>query len=149
MELTGGCLCGAIRYRLSEAPRTVVSCWCRVCQYIGGGSGTVNAVFSASAVSIDGQLNEHLIAADSGYDVVRRFCSVCGTHVVATSGAFPGVIFVRVGTLDDPESVRPSATMWTSSAPSWASIDRTLPCMETQPPPEDVGGRTYGQYSDR
>jgi hypothetical protein len=135
MALTGGCLCAAIRYRVSEAPRSVVSCWCRVCQYIGAGSGTVNAVFDASAVSVQGKLAEHLITADSGYVVARRFCPLCGTHVVATSEAFPGVIFVRVGSLDDPESVSPSVTMWASSAPSWASIDAALPRMETQPSP--------------
>lgn len=135
MELTGGCLCGAIRYRLSESPRRVVSCWCRVCQYIGAGGGTVSAIFNASAVSIHGALNGHLITADSGHVVERRFCPQCGTHVIATSGAFPGVIFIRVGTLDDLESVQPSVTMWTSSAPSWASIDPTLPRMDTQPPP--------------
>jgi len=135
MELTGRCLCGAIRYRLSEPPRKVVSCWCRVCQYIGAGGGTVSAIFNASAVSIHGELNGHFTTADSGHVVERRYCLRCGTHVMATSGAFPDVIFIRVGTLDDPGSVRPSVTMWTSSAPSWACVDPTLPRMATQPPP--------------
>src|SRR5579871_1122082 len=135
MELTGKCLCGAIRYRATEQPRTVVACWCRVCQYIGGGGGTVNAIFNASAVSLSGETSEHRLEADSGYVVARRFCAKCGTHIVATSAAFPGVIFIRVGTLDDPECARPSVTMWTSSAPSWASIDPAVPRMDTQPLP--------------
>jgi hypothetical protein len=44
-------------------------------------------------------------------------------------------VFVRAGTLDDPEIARPSLTIWTASAPSWACIDERLPKAERQPPP--------------
>jgi hypothetical protein len=134
VELTGGCLCGAVRYRLSAPPLRVLSCWCRVCQYIGAGSGTVSATFKASSVSVEGELREDRRNADSGQVVSRQFCPTCGTHVLASSAAFPSLIFVRVGTLDDPESVRPSVTMWAASAPSWAPVDPALPRMDRQPP---------------
>jgi hypothetical protein len=44
-------------------------------------------------------------------------------------------LFLRAGTLDDPELGRPDVTIWTSAAPSWACIAEDVPRVETQPPP--------------
>jgi hypothetical protein len=44
-------------------------------------------------------------------------------------------MFVRAGSLDDPELARPSATIWASMAPSWGCIAESLPRIEAQPPP--------------
>ena len=49
--------------------------------------------------------------------------------------ARPHLIFVRAGTLDDPEIGRPLASIWLSQAPSWACIDDQLPRFDGQPPP--------------
>ena len=56
-------------------------------------------------------------------------------YSISASEARPHLIFVRAGTLDDRELVRPSVTIWTSSAPSWACFDERLPKVERQPPP--------------
>jgi hypothetical protein len=135
MEITGGCLCRAVRYRISAAPIATRVCWCRLCQYLGAGSGTVNACFPADALSVDGELRDFPSVADSGNVMHRRFCPRCGTQVFSAAEARPPLIFVRAGTLDDPEVVRPAATIWTSQAPTWACIDATLPQAAAQPPP--------------
>ena len=135
MELTGGCLCKAVRYRASERPILARSCWSRMCQYIGAGSSTVNAMFNTAALQVQGTLSQYDTVADSGNHMHWRFCPKCGTHVLATSERRPHLTVVRVGTLDDPECVRPGATIWTSMAPSWAPIDPKLPKVEQQPPP--------------
>ena len=135
MEITGGCLCRAVRYSISAAPIVTRTCWCRVCQYIGAGGGTVNTCFPSAALKIGGELREVRMVADSGNVSHRRFCPACGTHLFSASEARPHLIFVRAGTLDDPEVARPAMTIWTSSAPSWACIDERLPKVERQPPP--------------
>jgi hypothetical protein len=134
-EFTGGCLCGAVRYRVTAPPVTVRVCWCRTCQYLGAGGGTVNALFLTSALSVDGILAEYAMVADSGNAMRRRFCAKCGTQVLVNSAARPQFTGIRVGTLDDPGAVTPVATIWTSSAPPWAAIDPNLPQVERQPPP--------------
>ena len=53
MTITGGCRCGAVRYTIEAEPLFARHCWCRDCQYIGAGSGTVN-VFFASEKGFDG-----------------------------------------------------------------------------------------------
>ena len=135
MNITGGCLCRAVRYRISAAPIVTRVCWCRLCQYLGSGNGTVNACFPSGAVSVDGELRDFRSVADSGNVMHRRFCPACGTQVFSEAEARPHLVFVRAGTLDDREVARPAATIWTSQAPSWASLDPSLPCIERQPPP--------------
>src|SRR5216110_3256217 len=98
MEITGGCLCRAVRYSISAAPIVTRTCWCRVCQYLGAGNATVNACFPSAALTVSGEL--------------RDYCLI-----------------------DDRELARPSVTIWTSSAPSWACFDERLPKVERQPPP--------------
>jgi hypothetical protein len=135
MDISGGCLCRAVRYRISAAPILTRICWCRLCQYLSAGGGTVNACFPADAINVQGELRDFLSVADSGNVMHRRFCPVCGTQLFSGAEARPHLIFVRAGTLDDPELVKPAATIWTSQAPSWACIDQTLPRVASQPPP--------------
>ncbi len=134
-DFTGGCLCGAVRYRVAAAPVAARACWCRACQYVGAGSGTVNAIFPTAALRIEGVLAEYASLADSGSRMRRRFCPRCGTSMFANSEARPQFTGVRVGTLDDPNRIKPEATIWTSAAPPWAAFDPALPCFEGQPPP--------------
>ncbi len=135
MEVTGGCLCKAVRYRITAAPLVTRVCWCRVCQYLAAGSGTVNTCFPSNAITIEGQLADYPLIADSGNTMHRRFCPVCGTQVFSEAESRPHLIFVRSGTLDDPQIAKPSATIWVSSAPTWACIDESIPRFEGQPPP--------------
>ena len=98
-------------------------------------SGTVNVAFHSKALSVEGELGEHVAIADSGSRMHREFCRTCGTHLFSASEARPHLVFVRVGTLDDPELVRPDQTCWTASAPGWACFDERLPQVERQAPP--------------
>lgn len=135
MQISGGCLCKSVRYRVGAEPLVTRVCWCRVCQYIGAGSGTVNVCFPSAAVVIDGELRDYPSTADSGTAMHRRFCPRCGTHLFSEAESRPHLIFVRAGTLDDPNVAKPSMTIWTSQAPAWACMDSELPKVERQPPP--------------
>lgn len=133
--ITGGCLCGAVRFRASEPPITARVCWCRDCQRIGAGGPTINAAFRTASFTVEGTLKDYESVADSGNKMHRRFCPTCGTHLFSAAESRPHLVFVRAGALDDPEIAKPVATIWTASAPSWACIDNTLPQIPGQPPP--------------
>ena len=133
--IAGGCLCRAIRYEIDSPPLVTRVCWCRLCQYLGAGSGTVNLLFKAADVALTGTLSAYECVSDSGNRMRRGFCPKCGTPVTSAALSRPDLIILRAGTLDDPEIAQPSVTIWTGSAPSWACFDPDLPMVEGQPPP--------------
>jgi len=133
-ERTGRCLCGNVTYRLAADPVVSRICWCRDCQHISS-NGTVNAIFPTESIEISGVPVEYTSAGDSGNHVTRRFCARCGSHLFADSTGRPGLTVVRLGTLDDPSSIKPSANIWGASAPSWACLDGALERVERQPLP--------------
>ncbi len=135
MKIEGGCLCRAVRYLSTAAPLVTRVCWCRTCQYIGAGSGTVNTCFRTASFSISGSTRDYRSTADSGNAMHRRFCPDCGVHLFSSAESRPQLIFVRTGTLDDPELLPPAVSIWTAQAPGWACIDPMLPRIEGQPPP--------------
>lgn len=135
MVITGGCYCGAVRYTVGAPPIATRVCWCRDCQYLAAGSGTVNVVFAAAAFSVIGPLRDYASSADSGNRMHRQFCERCGTPVTSAAESRPHLVIIRAGTLDDPELAQPSLTIWTDSAPSWACIDADTPSTPRQPPP--------------
>jgi hypothetical protein len=121
-------------YAIEAEPLVVRTCWCTDCQKFAAGSATVNVVFPAEAVMIEGTLSDYASVAGSGNIMHRGFCPTCGTPVTTGSEARPHLLAVRGGTLDNPELARPEITIWTKSAPSWAVFDPDIPQEETQPP---------------
>src|SRR5579871_2553633 len=114
MQITGGCLCRAVRYEIKSEPVAAVTCWCRACQYLAAGSSTVNLIVDKESVSVTGVLASYESLADSGNKMVRRFCPHCGTPVFSDSSGRPKFTVLRAGTLDDPEIAKPSRAIWVS-----------------------------------
>jgi hypothetical protein len=94
-----------------------------------------NLLVAAEGLTVSGTLSEHTKKSDSGNDVTRQFCPICGTHLFAKSSARPQFRVVRAGNLDDPSSVKPSVNIWAKSAPNWACLDPALERVDQQPTP--------------
>jgi hypothetical protein len=127
-----------VRYRADAEPITTRQCWCRLCQYLGGGNSMVNICFATSSFTIERGLDvmrDFVSIADSGNELHRRFCTICGTPMFSEAAARPHLIFARAGTLDDPNIAKPAMAIWTAQAPVWACIDPALPKIGKQPPP--------------
>lgn len=122
-----GCLCGAVRITIEAEPLLARQCLCRLCQYLSGGAGTVNLLFPAQAVQVEGAVRWHDSVADSGNAMQRGFCPTCGTPLLSRALARPHQMIVRAGALDDPSLMAPQMVIWTQEAPDWACIDPALP----------------------
>lgn len=135
MAHDGGCLCGAVRISIDAEPMAARMCWCRLCQFLGGGSATVNVCFPADKVTTTGEVRWHESIADSGNAMKRGFCPECGTPLFSVAASRPHLAFIRAGALDDPSLLAPQAVIWTDAAPHWAHFDPGLPQHPQQIPP--------------
>jgi hypothetical protein len=133
--IRGGCLCRAVRFDIDAEPLAARTCWCRLCQYLGGGTATVNVCFPTDKVRISGEVRYHQSVADSGNVMQRGFCPSCGTPLTSAAESRPHLVFIRAGALDDPNLKAPEATIWTDQAPRWALISDDIPRHPAQIPP--------------
>jgi len=130
----GGCACRAIRYRLREEPLIVHACHCRDCQVLTGSAFAINLWIERQFVERSGaEPRRSTLRAGSGAGHDVFFCEACGTTLWSHYHAPPGdTLFVRGGTLDDPDSVAPDAHIFTRTKVPWHVLPdgaRAFPAM--------------------
>lgn len=121
-SITGGCLCGAVRYRCEEKPQSMGLCQCERCQRQSGSAFLIATVFRAEAVTIDGNLSVFSAADDDGNALRRHFCPRCGSAVMITLDRYPAIRSIMGGTLDDKSWLKPDFSLWTSNGQPWLSL---------------------------
>jgi hypothetical protein len=126
-HLTGGCQCGAIRYVLLSAPLKVSVCHCRMCQKASG--GPLMAFARVAKESLRWTRGQPAAFHSSNF-VERHFCSACGTPLTYNWIEGPN-ISVSLGSLDDPEAVRPILQYSVEHTLSWFRSIGDLPGKRT------------------
>jgi hypothetical protein len=122
---TGGCLCGAVRYAVEGEPRETVHCHCRICQKSSGAAFITWATFAKSSFDYLPLGNKLGMHRSSKY-ATREFCPACGSQLVFR-GDWDSTLDVAVGTLDEPDSVTPTANTWVTARRAWMhGFDRNL-----------------------
>jgi hypothetical protein len=121
----GGCLCGAIRFRVSGTATSRCYCHCRSCRLASGAPFVAWATFPAAGFQpLRGELARHR----SSDAVTRGFCASCGTSVTYRDRARPEELDVALATLDAPASLAPECHIWVSHRLPWVALDDGLPC---------------------
>ena len=134
--LTGGCLCGAIRYELATPVETLVACYCSDCRHASGTAASINARVAASAFRIvSGKTRIFAKAADSGRLLHRHFCSDCGSPIYSQHADGPEMVILKAGSLDSDAGMKIGANIWARSRPQWGMIDISVPTFEAGRPP--------------
>ena len=130
--LTGGCLCGAIRYTIDAQVTGLRACHCKNCQKHSGTGGTVNAVVPTDKFKITKGTTKNYrdSATQSGRTLSRHFCAECGSSIYSQRHPDPGFVVVRAGSLDDSSGMKVTGGILTATAPSWVHID---PASERHP----------------
>jgi hypothetical protein len=125
----GGCTCGAVRYRLTQAPLFVHCCHCRWCQRETGSAFVLNALIESSCVTLlQGSPEAVPTPSNSGKGQTILRCPQC--HVAVWShyaGGGTAFTFVRVGTLDDPDRCPPDVHIYTLSKQPWVLLPPDTP----------------------
>jgi hypothetical protein len=130
-NIEGGCLCGAVRYRIQGAPLVSGTCQCRSCR-------------KASAAAIVPWIqvqSEHFaltagrpVEFKSSPPVTRTFCGRCGTPLTYWNTSYGGKIDVTTCSLDDPDAFPPMGHVWTSHKLRWVKLADGLPSFEEGTP---------------
>jgi hypothetical protein len=132
--LTGGCLCGAVRYTVSADTIFAGKCYCEDCRKTSGtGHSSVFAVPSP-AVSITGKLTEYTKSGGSGQPMTRGFCPTCGSRITGVAAVMPGVTMLTASSLDDPEQFVSQMSIYCSRAPGWDRPPADAPVFPEMPP---------------
>jgi hypothetical protein len=120
MSLTGGCLCGAIRYVANGTPYHVSHCHCSMCRRASG----------APFVSWFSLRSKELTWAQgapkwyrSSKKAQRAFCADCGTALTYQRFDRPDELDITICSLDEPERLTPEDHVWASSKLAWIGSD--------------------------
>ncbi len=125
-SITGGCLCGAIRYESTKAPHNAGYCHCTMCQKgLGNLFGTFVSFKTASFRYLTHEPNWY-VRSDR---IKRGFCGICGSPI-AYQQPDTDQVAIWIGTLDDPESYEPRVHVHTDTKISWVDIHPNLPMNE-------------------
>jgi hypothetical protein len=126
--IEGGCGCRAVRYRMATAPMFVHACHCRWCQRETGTAFALNAMIEADRVELlQGQPEMTDTPSQSGRGQKIWRCPSCKVAVWSNyGGGGDKVRFVRVGTLDDPDSCPPDMHIFTMSKQPWVVIPEAM-----------------------
>jgi len=115
--LNGSCLCGGVAYEVEADLSRIAHCHCRTCRKTHGAAfSSVTAVPREKFRWTKGA--ELLGAFESSPGKFRRFCTKCGSHVMAERVAQPTVL-LRLGCLDTTVGERPQVHIWRSEGASW------------------------------
>ncbi|MEA3107596.1 MAG: hypothetical protein QOI88_2201 [Gammaproteobacteria bacterium] len=127
----GGCTCGFVRYRMDGSPLFVHCCHCRWCQRETGGAFAHNALIEADRVALlQGRVDVIDTPSASGKGQKISRCPHCHTAVWSNySGAGDVIHFLRVGSLDEPDSWPPDIHIYTTSKQPWVILPPGIPAV--------------------
>jgi len=120
----GGCLCSAVRYRVSGAPVATGTCHCNTCRKASAAPSVAWVTFRRSNFQVT--TGEPTVFRSSP-GVERTFCSRCGTPLTYANEADPDTIDVTTGSLDDPSLYPPSKEVWLEHKLAWSASDAAIP----------------------
>jgi hypothetical protein len=121
--ISGGCLCGAVRYEARGELRNITHCHCADCRRSGGAPFVTWASFKRSDFRFtSGQPRELKWAGR-----LRSFCPRCGTPLTFLAGPEAEEVDVTVCSFDHPEAVMPSDHTWIEDRLPWVHLADQLP----------------------
>lgn len=134
--LTGGCLCGAVRYEIDGEPVRMANCHCDNCRRTTGSAFGTSLFFKAEDIKVtQGETKKFEHGTDAGNTQSKQFCENCGSPIFASSTASGhSILGVRIGSFDDAPNRSADMSVFTAKAlPNILQSD-DIPCFEGSPP---------------
>jgi hypothetical protein len=132
-SMQGSCLCGGVRFEVTEPFVGVVHCHCASCKKLSGGGGTTSGLVATSAIHV--LAGEELLRTFQPADgKAKTFCSACGSNVFGAGYPESEASAVRLTTLDAGLEQEPRAHIFVRSVASWETLPEDgLPRFDERP----------------
>lgn len=141
VPVTGGCLCGAIRYKVSGPVLDTNFCHCRMCQRFTGSPVSAGSVYASDALVITKGAPKYYRSSPFAE---RGFCETCGSSLFyrptlpAVTPDWENWILVFTGTLDNPVPNAPTWHLGIESQMPWLDIHHAPKRLRSQDCPDLV-----------
>ena len=119
----GGCLCSAIRFRISGEPVFSSICHCVTCRRASAAPSVAWLTFDRSQVEI---LSGDPRTYRSSQGVLRQFCGTCGSQISYDCATSPTMIEITTASLDNPNLFPPTMEVWLEHRLSWQNANQLL-----------------------
>ena len=120
-SLHGSCLCGGVKFEVTDSPDTLRHCHCESCKKLSGGTGTMNGRVRSSAIHIlDGE--DLLQTFEPPGGSAKTFCRTCGSNLFGGGWPKSEMTSVRASAIDDDLAARPSAHLYVRSLAEWETL---------------------------
>jgi hypothetical protein len=132
MTLTGGCLCGAVRFETSEQPQWIVHCHCEPCRKASGAAFLSGLMYRGEAIRWTGETNGY----ESSPGIWRVFCGSCGGSLAFRQDAAPEKDVLLLGAFDDPSKIEIHDNVnhiFAERELAWLHVDDGFPRVEGIP----------------
>lgn len=117
------CACNKVQFEFDNEPDFIAVCHCLDCKQASGGeAATWFGVPENDFTLLSGEIAAHQYVADSGGKLFRNFCPACGSRLFTDRlDSFPGLVFVQLGSLDDPKDITPKLEIFVKRRLSWVN----------------------------
>ncbi|KAB0680638.1 GFA family protein [Aureimonas leprariae] len=132
-DVTGGCLCGQLRYRASGKPEFAGYCCCADCRKASGSGFIPFMGFRADRIEVVGRSKQVRSTSFRGTESVRSICPDCGSLVFGGEYGKDAMHTVYAGSLDDPSQFEPRDVIFARDRPDWVRLPPGLNVFETMP----------------
>ena len=131
MTREGGCLCGAVRYRVTKAPLDSGYCHCRFCQL---NSGAPVVAWTEVAIDAFAYISGAPGIFNSSPWGQREFCAACGSFLIYRDRRRATSVSFNTASLDDPSPFPPTHHLFASRRISWFETADDLPRYDESAP---------------
>lgn len=116
--LAGGCLCGAVKYQINQAPTEFYFCHCKQCQKVTGSSFAANMI--AKPEDIEWLLGEDILThfEHPSRAFSKTFCSRCGSGLPHVNKSGTSLV-IPAGSLDQAPPISPQANIFVAEQAIW------------------------------
>jgi hypothetical protein len=130
----GGCMCGAVRYRISGVPMVAALCHCDRCRPQSGSAFSTIIIIKRLTITLEGETAVSEDIGSSGLPVARRYCPRCGSPPTTEPDVAPEVMMVKTGGIDSNEWFHPVMELFVGRRRPWVMPVPGAQQFESNPP---------------